>query len=45
MNLGYQGAVLRVDGAAMEKWPKKDDHIDKCDDCGYHRFARRDEQR
>ena len=40
MNLGYQGAVLLKEGLSVDEWPDTDAHLDKCDDCGYHRFTR-----
>ena len=40
MSLGYKGAVLLKDGIAVDEWPDTEAHLDKCDECGYHRFNR-----
>lgn len=37
-NLGYQNAILH--SGDMSKWPDTAAHLNKCDDCGYHRFTR-----
>lgn len=40
INLGYQGAVLLEDDVPIYQWPRISAHLDKCDDCGYHRYTR-----
>ena len=40
MALGYEGAVLLKESMSVEDWPDASAHLDKCDDCGYHRFTR-----
>jgi len=37
-NLGYQGAILP--SGNVDEWPDTATHLNKCDDCGYHRFTR-----
>ena len=36
--LGHQGAVLP--SGDMSEWPNTAAHLNKCDDCGYHRYTR-----
>ena len=45
MNLGFQGALLLKDDPDMSRWPDTEAHLDKCDDCGYHRFTRNSDER
>lgn len=40
MSLGYKGAVLLKDDMSVEEWPNAETHLEKCDECGYHRFNR-----
>ena len=40
VNLGWQGTVLLKDDLGMDQWPDTNAHLDKCDDCGYHRYTR-----
>lgn len=40
MTLGQQGARLLKDDLEIKDWPSTLAHLDKCDDCGYHRYTR-----
>ena len=44
MNLGYLGAVLLNDRPTLQEWPRTHAHLNKCDDCGYHRFTREQDE-
>lgn len=36
--LGWLNAILP--SSDMDEWPETDEHLNKCDDCGYHRITR-----
>lgn len=40
LGLGFMGAVLDRDGMREDEWPDTDEHLHRCDDCGYLRYKK-----